>query len=148
MDDVVTVVTAYSAEGGEIRLTLRYTYSDPWAIKAIFRSERTVTWWLSRDLLVAGLASPDWVGDCDVQFRRRSCNVTECGDSREEVELHLSSPSGTRTLTIKANPISQFLCRTWRAVPIGDEQHAIGPVPNNPAELINASLRRNSTDSL
>lgn len=136
MEDITTTVTAYSAQDSdiEIQVTLSYARSVPWAVKATFHATHAVTWHLSRDLLVAGLTSPDWVGDCDVQFRRRSYSATD-GSSCEEVEVHLHSPNGKSTLKLEALPVSRFLYDTWGIVPIGAEQGAAVPAPDNPAEL-------------
>lgn len=92
-----------------------YTSFDPFAIHLQFHmgGKALANWALSRDLLLAGMCSPTWVGEGDVQV---------CRPDDANLVIRLSSPTGTATHTFLLDQVSRFLGQTLMETPVGDEQ--------------------------
>ena len=95
-----------------VKVDLTYHSRDPYAVQASFRTgNSTVEWVFARELLQEGLGRPAGTGDVRVQPVAASTKV----------QLELSSPSGYAVFTTCATALSEFLGRTFEAVPAGSE---------------------------
>jgi hypothetical protein len=104
-----------------VKTTLGYHSAEPLAIYITFDCEvRGTTWRVSRDLVIAGMTSIDYVGDGDVRLRRIAADGT--WPLVDQVDLHLSSPGGEAFLLIPLADLSRFVGRTLVEMPLGDEQ--------------------------
>jgi hypothetical protein len=102
------------ADAVPLPVSLRYSASDPYAVRAVFSGEgMEVEWVFARDLLRKGLTSP--VGDGDVHV------WPSWGTGRELLMISLTSPDGQAVLEATANDVRTFLDRTAIVVPDGDE---------------------------
>lgn len=110
------VVATLLGQGREvpIRTRLEYLRSDPYAVHVEFTTGKKTTteWTFARDLLVAALTSPAWVGDGDI----RLCRMDD-----DHLALRLESPSGRASFLLGLLAVSGFVGKTLVAVPLGDE---------------------------
>ncbi|MEU5833379.1 SsgA family sporulation/cell division regulator [Streptomyces diacarni] len=99
---------------------LSYRTDDPIAVHVAFHihSETPVHWTFARQLLVEGVAEP--CGDGDVRVWPTSVA------GRKVVCMALSSPHGDALLEAPSPVLTAWLERTLHAVPVGDEQNAMG----------------------
>ncbi|WP_369209057.1 SsgA family sporulation/cell division regulator [Streptomyces sp. PU-14G] len=99
---------------------LSYRTDDPFAVHVAFHihSETPVHWTFARQLLVQGVTEP--CGDGDVRVWPTSV------EGREVVCMALSSPHGDALLEASSPVLAAWLERTLHAVPVGDEQDAMG----------------------
>ncbi|MEV4431270.1 SsgA family sporulation/cell division regulator [Streptomyces sp. NPDC049602] len=74
----------------------------------------TARWSFARELLQSGLHLPSGEGDVRVWPPCR-CN------NRPDVRLLLGAGTGTVLLDVPVRPLSEWLIRTWEAVPPGKE---------------------------
>lgn len=98
-----------------IPATLRYDRHDPFAVRMTFPAPATlegveVCWTFSRDLLAAGLHSPEGHGDV---------RVRPYGYDRTVLEFH--APEGTAIVHVRSGEIRRFLEATDALVPAGLE---------------------------
>ena len=101
------------ADAVPLPVSLRYSATDPYAVRAVFCGDgMEVEWVFARDLLHGGLVGPAGAGDVRVQ---------PMPGVPAKVQLELSSPSGHATFTTCATTLGDFLCRTFEAVPAGSE---------------------------
>lgn len=108
----------------QVKTTLDYYSSDPLAIYITFDcGNHDTTWGIARDLVIAGLTSSDYVGEGDVMLRRIEADGTWLME--DQIDLHLSCPSGEAFLLIPLIDVSRFVGRTLVEMPIGDEQVAM-----------------------
>ena len=126
--------------------SLYYTGTDPYAVRMAFHvgADEPVEWIFARDLLAAGIESPQGEGDVKVWPSAQSC--TE-GDDLDVIgtaatdyailNIELSSPFGEAHFEAPARAMSAFLRRTYHIVPAGQE----GTYVDIEAEL-NDLLRR------
>ena len=93
-----------------VKVELSYSSRDPYAVQASFRTghDSTVDWVFARDLLADGLMASSGTGDVRVQ---------PMPTDPSRVELELNSPSGHALFTTFAQSLSDFLDRTYEAVP-------------------------------
>jgi Streptomyces sporulation and cell division protein, SsgA len=93
-----------------VKVELSYSSRDPYAVQASFRTghDSTVDWVFARDLLADGLV--DSAGTGDVRVQPMSSDPTR-------IELELTSPSGHALFSTSAQSLSDFLDRTYEAVP-------------------------------
>jgi hypothetical protein len=93
-----------------VRVELSYSSRDPYAVQASFRTGQSspVDWVFARDLLADGLV--DSAGTGDVRVQPMSTDPTR-------IELELTSPSGHALFTTSSQSLSDFLDRTYEAVP-------------------------------
>jgi hypothetical protein len=98
-----------------IPATLHYDRSDPFAVRMTFPAPATlegveVCWTFSRELLAAGLESPEGHGDV---------RVRPYGYERTVLEFH--APEGTAVVHVRTGELQQFLDATGELVPVGLE---------------------------
>ena len=102
------------ADAVPLPVSLRYSSTDPYAVRAVFSGDgMEVEWVFARELLRTGLASP--VGDGDVHV------WPSWGTGRELLMISLTSPDGQAVLEATADDVRSFLDRTAAVVPDGDE---------------------------
>ena len=99
--------------------SLYYSTEDPYAIRVAFHVglDEPVEWIFARELLANGLKGRDGLGDV------RVWPAPAQGDDVAEQVLHieLSSPFGEAHFEAPIRDVSDFLRRTYRLVPAGEE---------------------------
>lgn len=115
-------------ETGPVHTSLTWRPLDAAAVTTTIRNgaDRPVTWWISRDLLHAGLTRQ--VGDGDITIgpllaEDDDGNVIE---DPTHIEVALRSPAGiggNLSLLYLAAALQQFLDRTHQQVPAGAEYY-------------------------
>jgi hypothetical protein len=105
------------ADAVPLPVTLRYSATDPYAVRAVFSGDgMEVEWVFARDLLRAGLSTPTGDGDVHVW--------PSWGTGKELLMISLTSPDGQAVLEASAEDVRRFLDRTTLVVQYGDEsQH-------------------------
>ncbi|MFC1410560.1 SsgA family sporulation/cell division regulator [Streptacidiphilus sp. N1-12] len=102
----------------EVDVRLGYNPADPYAVRLTFHlpGDASVTWMLSRELLLDGLSCRSGEGDVVVE--------PVPGEDLEfpDVRIRLNSPAGTAVLYSPALPLIEFLARTDQVLPMGEEQ--------------------------
>ncbi|MEU6534830.1 SsgA family sporulation/cell division regulator [Streptomyces sp. NPDC047000] len=98
-----------------IPAALRYDRSDPFAVRMAFPAPATlegvdVCWTFSRELLTAGLETPQGRGDV---------RIRPYGYDRTVLEFH--APEGTAVVHVRSEEIRRFLQDTGVLVPVGLE---------------------------
>src|SRR3954470_23236085 len=102
------------ADAVPLPVSLRYSASDPYAVRAVFSGDgMEVEWVFARDLLRSGLTSP--VGEGDVHV------WPSWGTGPELLMISLPSPDGQAVLEAGAQDVRAFLDRTTAVVREGDE---------------------------
>ncbi len=102
------------ADAVPLPVSLRYSASDPYAVRAVFSGDgMEVEWVFARDLLRTGLSSPTGDGDVHVW--------PSWGTGRELLMISLTSPDGQAVLEATAEDVRSFLDRTAAVGPDGDE---------------------------
>lgn len=102
------------ADAVPLPVSLRYSATDPYAVRAVFSGDgMEVEWVFARDLLRSGLAAP--IGDGDVHV------WPSWGTGRELLMISLTSPDGQAVLEAAAEDVRMFLDRTAVVVPDGEE---------------------------
>ncbi len=110
--------------------SMYYSGSDPYAVRMAFHvgTDEPVEWIFARDLLAAGIESPQGEGDVRVWPAPRSCadadpDVPGPADPGGKVlNIELSSPFGQAHFEAPARAVSAFLRRTYQVVPAGKER--------------------------
>ena len=106
-------LTSQDAPAVPVKVDLTYHSRDPYAVRALFRTgSSSVEWVFARDLLHGGLIGPSGAGDVRVQ---------PVAGTLAKIQLELSSPSGHAVFVTCAMTLSDFLFRTFEAVPAGSE---------------------------
>ncbi|GAA3482215.1 SsgA family sporulation/cell division regulator [Streptomyces yanii] len=98
---------------------LRYGSDDPYAVTFAFHtgSEAPVTWTFARDLLADGILRQ--TGDGDIR-------LWPSGTGHHMVlNLALSSPAGHARLAAPLRVVTDWLTRTYRLVPAGQETEGL-----------------------
>ncbi|MEU9043204.1 MULTISPECIES: SsgA family sporulation/cell division regulator [unclassified Kitasatospora] len=99
-----------------VRIPAEVTYraDDPYAVRFAFHlpGDAPVTWFFARELLLDGIGGPAGEGDV---------HVHPVGGEFSEVRIVLSSPHGEAVLRTPSAPLTAFLARTDRLVPMGQE---------------------------
>ncbi|WP_018657788.1 SsgA family sporulation/cell division regulator [Actinomadura flavalba] len=98
---------------------LEYAADDPYAIRMAFYvgDDEPVEWIFARELLTVGIVRR--VGDGDVE-------VWPAGPEDDDtLNLALSSPFGDALFEVPLSALAEFLHRTYRAVPAGQESEFI-----------------------
>jgi hypothetical protein len=105
------------ADAVPLPVTLRYSATDPYAVRAVFSGDgMEVEWVFARDLLRAGLSTPTGDGDVHVW--------PSWGTGKDLLMISLTSPDGQAVLEASAEDVRRFLDRTTLVVQDGDEsQH-------------------------
>jgi hypothetical protein len=99
--------------------SLYYSAEDPYAIRVAFHVglDEPVEWIFARELLAGGLKGRDGLGDVRVWPA-----PALGGDEAEQVlHIELSSPFGEAHFEAPVRDVSDFLRRTYRLVPAGEE---------------------------
>lgn len=97
---------------------LQYGSDDPYAVSVAFQGpDEIVTWVFARDLLAEGLLQPRGEGDVTVR--------PEMGETGEVLVIGLASPDGEAELEADAADVRDFLARTERVMPRGQEHTVI-----------------------
>jgi len=114
--------------------SLYYSGTDPYAVRMAFHvgTDEPVEWIFARDLLAAGIESPQGEGDVKVWPAQQSCTEGDELDMIGTAEadyavlnIELSSPFGQAHFEAPAQAMSAFLRRTYRIVPAGQESNHI-----------------------
>ena len=107
-----------------------YSGDDPYAVRMAFHvgTDEPVEWIFARDLLAAGIESPQGEGDVQVWPSLMSCADDDDLDMPGPQEsggkilnIELSSPFGQAHFEAPAQAMSAFLQRTYQIVPAGQE---------------------------
>ena len=102
------------ADAVPLPASLRYSATDPYAVRAVFSGDgMEVEWVFARDLLRTGLVCPTGDGDVHVW--------PSWGTGRELLMISLTSPDGQAVLEAGADDVRRFLDRTAAVVPDGEE---------------------------
>ena len=111
-----TLVDATRATETGMAVRLWYFPRDPYAITATFvlNGHETITWMLSRELLTRGLRTV--VGDGDVHMRPDAHDASVVW-----IELKLGPMAAV--FRAPADGVAEYLTRTYRLVPVGEESH-------------------------
>jgi hypothetical protein len=99
--------------------SLYYSTEDPYAIRVAFHVglDEPVEWIFARELLANGLKGRDGLGDVRVWPA-----PAQGGNAAEQVlHIELSSPFGEAHFEAPIRDVSDFLRRTYRIVPAGEE---------------------------
>jgi hypothetical protein len=103
--------------------TLDYSATDPYAVQLSFHVglDEPVQWTFGRDLLCEGIEGPSGLGDVRIWP-----SADPATDFRDEVmNIEISSPHGHARFEAPVCDVAEFLCRTYVAVPEGDESKHI-----------------------
>ncbi len=103
--------------------SLYYSGSDPYAIRMAFHvgMDEPVEWIFARDLLAAGLKSREGAGDVRVWPSAAADADDELGVEGDVLNIELSSPFGQAHFEAPVEEMQEFLQRTYRIVPAGNE---------------------------
>jgi hypothetical protein len=116
--------------------SMYYSGKDPYAVRMAFHvgTDEPVEWIFARDLLAAGIESPQGEGDVRVWPSPMSCAETDDldvigaveiegppGTGGQVLNIELSSPFGQAHFEAPAEAMSAFLARTYQIVPAGQE---------------------------
>ncbi len=98
--------------------SLYYSSQDPYAIRIAFHVglDEPVEWIFARELLSNGLKGRDGLGDVRVWPAPGHGGATE-----QALHIELSSPFGEAHFEAPLRDVSDFLRRTYRIVPAGEE---------------------------
>jgi hypothetical protein len=98
--------------------SLYYSSEDPYAIRVAFHVglDEPVEWIFARELLSNGLKGRDGLGDVRVWPA-----PGQGGAAEQVLHIELSSPFGEAHFEAPMRDVSDFLRRTYRIVPAGEE---------------------------
>lgn len=116
IDLPVQLVRSFT-ESVPVRMRLRYTSDDPYALRATFGAADdagSVEWVLSRDVIAEGLTHHAGQGDVRVW-------PAAIGPGRDVVYIALNSPMGSALLEAPLPDMRSFVDRTRSMVPLGAE---------------------------
>jgi hypothetical protein len=99
--------------------SLFYSSEDPYAIRVAFHVglDEPVEWIFARELLGKGLQGREGLGDVQVWPSDESAD----GVPAQVLNIELASPFGQARFEAPVAEVSEFLQRTYRAVPEGQE---------------------------
>jgi hypothetical protein len=99
--------------------SLYYSEEDPYAIRIAFHVglDEPVEWIFARELLSTGIEGEHGLGDVKVWPSAGS----ESGLPGSVLNIELSSPFGQAHFEAPIKEVSDFLRRTYRIVPVGQE---------------------------
>ena len=99
--------------------SLSYSREDPYAIRIAFHVglDEPVEWIFARNLLATGIKGRQGIGDVRVWPSAGSAG----GEPGSVLNIELSSPVGRAHFEAPAREVSDFLRRTYRIVPDGEE---------------------------
>jgi hypothetical protein len=121
--------------GSRLAARLCYSPDDPYAVYIAFGAGqgKPVEWMVARDLLSTGMWRRAGVGDVTVWPSTGSA----AGGPGAVLNIEISSPAGQAHFEAAVKEVSNFLHRTYEAVPAGEES------PDLDAEL--ATLLREAS---
>jgi Streptomyces sporulation and cell division protein, SsgA len=98
--------------------SLYYSSEDPYAIRVAFHVglDEPVEWIFARELLSNGIKGRDGLGDVRVWPA-----PGQGGTAEQVLHIELSSPFGEAHFEAPMRDVSDFLRRTYRMVPAGEE---------------------------
>jgi hypothetical protein len=98
--------------------SLYYSSEDPYAIRVAFHVglDEPVEWIFARELMSNGLKGRDGLGDVRVWPA-----PGQGGAAEQVLHIELSSPFGEAHFEAPMRDVSDFLRRTYRIVPAGEE---------------------------
>jgi Streptomyces sporulation and cell division protein, SsgA len=111
--------------------SLHYTCQDPYAIKMAFHvgTDEPVEWTFARDLLAAALHSREGIGDVQAwpSAAPGEPEVVEAEAAAGPgiLNIVMTSPFGQARFEAPAEAVTDFLRRTYRVVPVGEENQFI-----------------------
>ncbi|MEU3699167.1 SsgA family sporulation/cell division regulator [Streptomyces griseoviridis] len=114
---VPAVLAAGASRGRAVSLRCTYVPRDPFAVMLELPGDAAadgLRWYCARDLLQSGLRRPSGEGDVRVWPPCRR-------GGREEVRVLLRDGFGSFLLEVRAQPLRNWLVRTWEAVAPGQE---------------------------
>lgn len=113
--------TSESSTQKPVSVTLSYSPYDPFAVTMDIApaGQRTVRWVFERELLKRGRHTKSGIGDVTVE------------PEVYQVHVHLSSPSGSGTISMPTLDVREFLDVTYDAVPTGEETYDLDTVVDN-----------------
>ncbi|MFI6562332.1 SsgA family sporulation/cell division regulator [Streptomyces sp. NPDC050534] len=119
--ELVIHVIVSETEGLPVRARLSYESADPLAVRLDFRDSPADAppWFLSRDLLFAGLRAPAGEGSVRV-WPPCACHGSET------VRIALRGNGGAAVLYVPAAEFGAWLKETFTAVPAGTESDHLG----------------------
>jgi hypothetical protein len=99
--------------------SLSYSREDPYAVRLAFHVglDKPIEWTFARDLLSMGIAGCEGIGDVRVWPSTGS----EGDEPASAVNIELRSPFGKALFEAPVKEISDFVSRTHRIVPAGEE---------------------------
>ncbi|HEX4831176.1 MAG TPA: SsgA family sporulation/cell division regulator [Trebonia sp.] len=107
--------------------SLYYSSEDPYAIRVAFHVglDEPVEWIFARDLLANGIKGRDGLGDVRVwpgpATAGRGVAAELVAGGEQVLHIELSSPFGEAHFEAAIREVSDFLRRTYRIVPTGEE---------------------------
>jgi hypothetical protein len=118
----------------QLAARLCYSREDPYAVHIAFSTGKgePVKWMLARDLLSAGMWHREGVGDVTVWPSAGSAPGAQGG----VLNIELSSPYGQAHFEAAVKEVSDFLRRTFEAVPAGDESAHLDAELTNLAAIL------------
>jgi hypothetical protein len=98
--------------------SISYATEDPYAIRVAFHVglDEPVEWIFARELLAGGLKGRDGLGDVRVWPAPAQADAAE-----QVLHIELSSPFGEARFEAPIRDVADFLRRTYRMVPAGEE---------------------------
>jgi hypothetical protein len=99
--------------------SLFYSSEDPYAIRVAFHVglDEPVEWIFARELLAQGMDGQEGLGDVRVWPSDEAAD----GEPARVLNIELASPFGQARFEALVSEIAEFLQRTYRAVPEGQE---------------------------
>jgi Streptomyces sporulation and cell division protein, SsgA len=121
-DTISTVIGLHLVrfqQGIKLAARLCYSPEDPYAVHIAFSTGKgePVKWMVARDLLADGMWRRAGVGDVTVW----PSDGSAAGAPGGVLNIELSSPYGQAHFEAPVKEVSNFLRRTYEAVPAGDE---------------------------
>jgi len=110
--------------------SVHYDSRDPYAVRMAFHvaSGDPVEWTLARDLLAAALHSSQGIGDVRAWPSAAPASPAAAGAAhvgaaagRQILNIAMSSPFGHAQFEASAAAMAEFLDRTYKLVPLGEE---------------------------
>jgi sporulation and cell division protein SsgA len=114
----VPLVVSTGAGEAELDAELRYDPADPFAVSLAIGTEcgDPVVWTFARDLLSAGIGSPQGEGDITIEP-----DYANDLDSDERMLRITLATDCLATMITPASPVVEFLVETFTVVPTGSE---------------------------
>jgi Streptomyces sporulation and cell division protein, SsgA len=111
--------------------SLHYACQDPYAITMAFHigTDEPVEWTFARDLLAAALHAREGIGDVEAWPSAAPGDPETAGAEAAAgsgiLNIVMTSPFGHAQFEAPAEAVADFLHRTYRVVPVGEESRFI-----------------------